>query len=203
MDELKVIIVEDDAIIAQLIELHIEQAGHHVIAIAHDSERALDLIHNQQPDLVFLDIHILGNKNGIEVAEVIHRKYKIPFIFITAFSDPLTLQKAAAVQPISYLVKPYKKEDLIAAISIGLVNYQRRQKDISLSRGLINDHALSEISSREYEILMDIANGLTNDQIAAKQYLSVNTVKWHSTNIYSKLGVKNRTAAAKWIADLN
>ncbi len=65
--KLKILIVEDDAIIAQLIEHHLMDFGYHVLDIAHDSERALDKIHTLQPDLVLLDINILGTKDGIDV----------------------------------------------------------------------------------------------------------------------------------------
>ena len=71
-----------------------------------------------------------------------------------------------------------------------------------ISREIVNNHSLEPLSQREFSILMDMSNGLTNDQIANKQYLSLNTVKWHTSNIYSKIGAKNRTAAAKFINEL-
>lgn len=201
-DHLNVIVVEDEAVIAQLLEFHVIQAGHNVLDIAHNSERALDLVHNLQPDLVLLDINILGERDGIQVGKIIKDKYKIPIIFITALSDMDTLKRAAEVQPVSYLVKPYKKDDLLAAMAIGMFNYQNRQQERSVTIELINGAALSPLSEKEYEVLLDISQGLTNDQIATKQFLSLNTIKWHSGNIYSKLGVKNRTEAARFISDL-
>lgn len=89
----KILIVEDDAVIAQLIEHHLLDFGYQVLDIVHDSERALDKIHNLHPDLVLLDVNILGTKDGIEVAEVIEEKYNIPYIFLTAYSDPKTLKR--------------------------------------------------------------------------------------------------------------
>ena len=201
-DHLKVIVVEDEAVIAQLLEFHVMEAGHNVLDIAHNSERALDLVHNLQPDLVLLDINILGERDGIEVGKIIKNKYNIPIIFITALSDMDTLKRAAEVQPVSYLVKPYKKDDLLAAMAIGMFNYQNRQQERAVSIEFINGAALSPLSEKEYEVLLDISQGLTNDQIATKQFLSLNTIKWHSGNIYSKLGVKNRTEAARFISDL-
>ncbi len=199
---LKVIIIEDEAVIAQLLEYHIQESGHQVLDVAHSSERALDLIHNLQPDLILLDIHILGERDGIEVGMIVKEKYDIPIIFITALSDLDTIQRAKKAGPVSYLVKPYKPDDLKAAISIGMYNYGNRNSKKSITLKQVNIHALSPLSKREFDILSDLTEGLTNDQIAAKQFLSLNTIKWHSSNIYSKLGVKNRTSAAKFMAEL-
>ncbi len=201
--KLEVLIVEDEAVIAQLIEFHVEEAGHTVVDIAHNSEKALDLISNLRPDLILLDINILGSKDGIEVGLVVKEKYNIPIIFITALSDLETIERAKAVRPVSYLIKPYKSQDLLAAISIGMYNYENRKAGKKITIKSINEKAYDNLSVREFEILVDIEEGLTNDQIAAKQFLALNTVKWHTTNIYSKLGVNSRTAAAKFINQIN
>jgi DNA-binding NarL/FixJ family response regulator len=199
---LKVIIVEDEAVIAQLIEFHLQQVGHKVLDIAHDSERALDLIHNLRPDLVLLDINILGTKDGIEVGKIVQEKYNVPIIFITALSDPKTLERAREVRPVSYLIKPYKADDLYAAISIGMYNFENRKAKKEVTKAGINKISNDDLTDREFEILKLLVEGLSNDQIAQAQYVTVNTIKWHSTNIYSKLGVKNRTSVAKLVAEL-
>jgi len=194
--KLKIFIVEDDAIIAQLIEHHLIEFGYHVLDIVHDSERALDKINNLSPDLVLLDINILGSRDGIEVAKVIQSKHNIPYIFLTALSDSSTLERAQELEPIGYVVKPFKESDLRAAITIGLSNYQKKNPDKSetaITRKSLNNIASSPLSDKEYEITMLAAKGFTNNQIANHLFLSVNTIKWHSQKIYSKLGVKNRT----------
>lgn len=200
--KLKVLIVEDDAIIAQLIEFHLIEFGHHVLDIAHSSERALDLIHNLHPDLVLLDINILGTKDGIEVAEIINKNYNIPFIFLTALSDKNTLDRAKDVRPSAYIVKPFKGSDLETSISIGMSNYEMRRKKKEITLENVNAVARSKLSQKEYEVLNEISKGLTNQQIGINQNMSSNTVKWHTQNIYSKLGVKNRTSAVQLILNL-
>ena len=200
--KLKVLIVEDDALIAQLIEHHLIEFGHHVLDIAHDSERALDLIHNLIPDLVLLDISILGTKDGIEVAEIIHDKYDIPFIFLTALSDKGTLERARHVRPSGYIVKPFKASDLESSMSIGMSNFEMRNAKKEITLDSLNEIALSDLSPKEFDILGEMTKGLTNQQIAINQEMSRNTVKWHTQNIYSKLGVKNRTAAVQMILNL-
>lgn len=200
--KLKVLIVEDDAIIAQLIEHHLMEFGHHVLDVAHNSERALDLIHNLKPDLVLLDIHILGSKDGIQVAEVIRSKYDIPFIFLTALSDKGTLERAKDVRPSGYIVKPFKASDLETSISIGMSNYEMRHHPKELTLETINEVALSDLSNKEFDVLMEMTKGFTNQQIGLNQNMSSNTVKWHTQNIYSKLGVKNRIAAVQLVLNL-
>ena len=197
---LKIIVVEDDVIIARLIEEHLMEAGYQVLGIEHSGERALDLIHNQQPDLVLLDINIDGSKDGIEVGEEIKEKYDIPFIFLTALSDLGTLERAKKAQPCGYLVKPYKASDLYSTIAIGMYNFMSRSKaDARLTLEHVNQLAVEKVTEREFDILTDITHGLTNAQISEKQHLSLSTVKWHLQNIYSKLGVKNRTSAVKLV----
>ena len=200
-DQLKILIVEDDAIIAELINFHLLDFGFNVLDIVHDSERALDKIHNLKPDLVLLDINILGTKDGIEVAHIIDQKYDIPYIFLTALSDRATLERAKHVSPIGYVVKPFKENDLFATITIGMSNYSKNDTP-KITKELVNKCSLSPISNKEFDILIDISTGLTNNQIAEKQDISANTVKWYTQNIYSKLGVKNRTAAAQFLTNL-
>ena len=194
---LKVIVVEDDAVISMKIEQDLLDAGHVVLDVVHNSERALDAIHNNQPDMVLLDINIDGTRDGIEVATIINEKYDIPFIFITAYSDVNTLERAKITNPCGYIVKPYKASDLYTTLTIGLFNYQSKKEEKAFTLSEINTWALSPLSDREFEILQDIIQGLTNAQIAAKQHISMSTVKWHLQNLYSKLGVKNRTSAVK------
>jgi len=200
--QLKILIVEDDPIIAQLIEHHLQEFGHQVLDIAHDSERALDLIHNLKPELVILDINIDGTKDGIDIATIMEDKYNVPYIFLTALSDQETLDRAANVTPLGYVVKPFKASNLKAAISIGISNYKKQKSKKELNQDIVNQIALSPLSFKEYKVLIDLSKGLTNVQIAQQLDVSSNTIKWHTQNIYSKLGVANRTAAAQLVMSL-
>jgi len=201
-NQLNILVVEDDPIIAQLIEHYLTKFGHRVLDCVDNSERALDLIHNFKPDLVILDINIEGSKDGVDVASVIQSKYKIPFIFLSALSDQETIERAKNVKPIGYVVKPFKESDLYATISIGMTNHLSTKKKNEISQEEVNGVALSPLSFKEFKVLMDISKGLTNEEIAKQLELSKNTVKWHTQNIYSKLGVPNRTAAAQFIMSL-
>lgn len=200
--KIKILIVEDDAVIAQLIEHHLLDFGYHVLDIVHDSERALDKIHSLNPDLVLLDINILGTKDGIDVAEIIEEKYHIPYIFLTAYSDPSTLKRAQNLSPMGYVVKPFKESDLLATITIGLSNYQKFHAESQITVDAINKISKSPLSDREFDIVKMIAKGMSNSDIAEQKKVSIHTVKWHSQNIYSKLGVKNRSSVTQLIMSL-
>lgn len=195
--KLKVLIVEDEVLIAKHIEDALINGGFSVVGIAHDSETALDYISNRQPNFIILDINIDGQKDGIEVAEIVKSKYDIPFMFLTALSDIQTLDRAKKVNPCGYIVKPFKTRDLVSSITIGLYNYEFKKTDKKLSLEQVNSQADESLSQKEYDVLLDITEGFTNAQIAKKQFISLSTVKFHSQNIYNKLGVNNRTSAIK------
>ena len=81
------LVVEDDPLVADDLSLCIQDLGYQVIGPAHDFATARQLLNERLPDLVFLDIDLGGEETGIDVATLINREYKIPFIFLTAFSD--------------------------------------------------------------------------------------------------------------------
>ena len=193
----KILIVEDDVIIAQLIKKFLLNFGHRVLDIVLDSEKALSKIHELRPDLIMLDINILGDKDGLEVASIVERKYSIPYIFLTALSDNETLQRAKRLSPVGYIVKPFKENDLRATVLIGMSNYNRSHDEVGLTLESFNQKIHEALTEKEFDILLRVAKGFTNVQIAEQDELSLNTVKWHTQNIYSKLGVQNRTAATQ------
>ena len=195
--KLKILIVEDEVLIAKHIEDALISNDFLPIGIAHDSETALDYIHNRKPEFVILDINIDGQKDGIEIAEILKDNHDIPFIFLTALSDIKTLDRAKKVNPCGYIVKPFKTRDLVSSITIGLYNFEFRKTEKTLNIKDVNALALDPLSQKEYEVLLDITEGFTNAQIAKKQFISLSTVKFHTQNIYSKLDVSNRTSAIK------
>lgn len=195
--KLKILIVEDEVLIAKHIEDTLESSDFATIGIAHDSETALDIINNRDPDFLILDINIDGQKDGIEIAEIVKEKYNIPFIFLTALSDVNTLERAKKTNPCGYIVKPFKSRDLISSITIGLYNWEFRKKDEKVTLDGVNKMTVDKLSQKEFKVLLDITEGFTNAQIAKKQFVSLSTIKFHTQNIYSKLDVKNRTSAIK------
>ena len=115
---IRILIVEDELIIAEDMSNMLSNMGYRITGIAMDFEEALQLIDEQRPDLILLDVNLGGKKDGIHLAEVINDTYHIPFIFTTSYSDTATLERAKKTNPVNYLVKPFKHEQLFTAIEI-------------------------------------------------------------------------------------
>lgn len=120
---IKIGIVEDELIIAEKIKLYLLEMGYYVCEPTTHYHAALAMIEKDRPDILLLDINLKDEKDGIELAEKINEKYQLPFIFLTANSDPITIDRAKRVNPNAYIVKPFNKEELFAAIEIAFNNY--------------------------------------------------------------------------------
>ena len=88
------------------------------------------MLREEQPDLVILDINIGGKRDGVDIARFIRANLDMPFIFLTANSDPATVIRARETHPNAYLVKPFHKADLYTAIEIALYNYNQEQNSV-------------------------------------------------------------------------
>jgi len=123
MSTIKIGIVEDEMVIARTIESSLDDLGYEHCGPASSYGEALELLETDIPDLLLLDINLAGKKDGIDVAEKMNLLYNIPFIFLTANSDLATIDRAKKVKPNAYIVKPFSKEELFAAIEIALSNF--------------------------------------------------------------------------------
>ncbi len=119
----KVCILDDEIIICETLSKYLTQLGYYVPAYALDYQEAVAIINEHQPDIMLLDINIGGVKSGIDVAKYIRSHHNIPLIFISSYSDRTTLYEVGAVKPNGYLVKPFNKNDLLAAIEVALSNF--------------------------------------------------------------------------------
>lgn len=124
----KVLIVEDEAIVACDIERRLRKAGYAVPAIAASGEQALEGIERTSPDLVLMDVHLQGPSDGIEVASDVRNRYDLPVVFLTAYSDKATLERAKSTEAFSYLVKPIGNVNLASAIEIALYKHRIEQE---------------------------------------------------------------------------
>ena len=125
--EIKIGIVEDELLIAEKIKRLLMSMDYEVCEPVSSYEEALAMIETEKPDLLLLDINLNSKKDGIDLAEKVNELYQLPFIFLTANSDALTVERAKNVKPNAYLVKPFKKEELIIAIEIAFNNYQNEK----------------------------------------------------------------------------
>jgi len=123
MSVLKIGIVEDELVIARTIVSTLDELGYGHCGPAISYSEAMEMLDNNKPDLLLLDIQLSGKKDGIDVAQRINELYQIPFIFLTANSDAETIDRAKRVKPHAYIVKPFTKEELFAAIEIAFSNF--------------------------------------------------------------------------------
>lgn len=124
MQQTKVGIVEDEIIIADSIRSVLKSMAYDVPEPCGDYKEAIAMLHTEQPDLVLLDINLAGSEqDGIAVARYIRDNMQLPIIFLTANSDAGTLARAKTVTPNAFLVKPFQREDLYAAIEIAMHNF--------------------------------------------------------------------------------
>lgn len=116
----KILIVEDEPIIALDLQEELEQFGWSVTGIAESADEALMEAEQSQPDLALMDLQILGALDGIQAARLLRDAYRIPSIFLTAHSDDATISKATRAMPYGYLVKPFRTRELKATVQVAL-----------------------------------------------------------------------------------
>jgi len=124
----RIIIVEDEAIIADEIELMLEMMGHEVVGNVQNGDKAEDVFNSQKPDLALLDITIKGSLNGIDLAKIIREKYRFPFVFLTSHSDKTTLSAVKTTFPYGYIVKPFTQQNLMTTIELALHKFESEQE---------------------------------------------------------------------------
>ena len=116
----KILMVEDDMIIAADISMQLTKFGYEVIGINTRGEDALNTIAHNRPDLILMDIVLSGKMNGIEAARIILEKFQVPLIFLTSNSDDATFQRALNARPYAFISKPFQKSDLERTIKLTL-----------------------------------------------------------------------------------
>lgn len=120
----RILIVEDEGIIAKDIERALLKLAYQVVAAVPTGEEALAKIAEDRPDLVLMDIMLKGELDGIDTAQRIRHQYAIPVVYLTAFGDPTTLQRATATAPFGYLLKPFEERELYSAVETALYRHQ-------------------------------------------------------------------------------
>ncbi len=127
----RIVIVEDEKLIACDLKVSLTEFGYHVVDICSTGEETLKRLEHSGADLVLLDIHLPGNMDGIDISRTVRSRWNMPTIFLTAFSDSDQVQKAAQTNPAAYLVKPVRERELFAAIEVALhrVKVERRLRE--------------------------------------------------------------------------
>lgn len=127
-ETVRLLIVEDEPIIAKDLAYALEDLGYAVAGICRHHSEALAALESSSIDLILCDIHLDGDDwDGIQLAEEIRKRHAVPIIFLTGLSDTSHIARAAAVEPEAYLVKPFEKRGLRAAIELAVSKFSRQQ----------------------------------------------------------------------------
>ena len=127
MNKMKILIIEDEAIVALDIKRILTNLGQEVINTVFSFDEALKSIKENRPELIFSDINLGKGKDGIELIETIQKDDFIPVIYLTAYSDEETIERAIKTNPLGYILKPFKKEDIKSTLLLGL--YRLKSQD--------------------------------------------------------------------------
>ncbi len=160
----KILIVEDEAIVAKNIETHLINAGYEVVGFATTAEESIEKAQQAKPDLVLMDIKLKGNIDGIEAANKIRESLLLPVIFLTSYTDDETFQRAKLTDPFGYLIKPFDIKDL------------NRTVEMALYKSKLNNELLE--NQRRYEIAVESGKtGVWEFWINEKKYFSDKNLK--------------------------
>ncbi len=203
MTKANVLVVEDEFIVSKDIQSSLKKLGYNVIGAAPSGEKALELLAENTPDIVLMDIMLKGEMNGIETAEIVRNQYAIPVIYLTAYADESTLSKAKVTEPYGYILKPFKEIDLHTSIEMALYKHKKEQ-EVEKERDML--YSLVENKEKEAANQLDFIFVKSNSKLvklkasdiyfieALKDYVVINTGESrytiHSTmkDIETKLG---------------
>jgi signal transduction histidine kinase len=146
----KILVVEDERIVAKDISKRLEKLGYIVVATASSGQEAIRKAIETRPDLVLMDVQLRGDMDGVDTAQHIRADIDIPVIYLTAYADQNTLQRAKITEPFGYIVKPFDERDLHAAIEIAL---RRHLAEVAVHVALQKEKELSELKSRFWSMV--------------------------------------------------
>ena len=197
MSKINVLVVEDESIVAKDIQQSLKKLGYNVLGICSTGEDAVKSAQDLSPNIVLMDIMLKGEMNGIEAAALIRKSNNIPVIFLTAYADESTLDKAKVSEPFGYIIKPFKEIDLHTSIEMAIYKHEK-ESNLQKERNFL----YSIVENKEFKDILFVKSNSklvkvkTHDIFfveALKDYVVVNTkttrYTLHSTmkDIESKL----------------
>jgi signal transduction histidine kinase len=163
MSPIKILVVEDEIIVAEDIAGRLKRMGYAVTATVPSGEEAIAKVAENPPDLVLMDIVLKGDMDGITAAEKIRINTNVPTVFLTAYADEKTLQRAKLTDPFGYIVKPFQQQDLRVTIEIAL---HRREIEVKMRQALQISEAARESAEekarRQNQYISMVAHELRN-----------------------------------------
>lgn len=203
----KILVVEDEGISAKYIESYLTQQGYFVSGIVSSGKEAIECSKAVTPDLVLMDIIIKGTMDGIKTAEILKRDFSVPVIYLTAFCDDSTINKALLTEPFGYILKPFEEKDLRIAIEIALYKHKmemklrqnQRELEIAYNKlkqtqdNLIKTEKFAAIGRFSSNLAHEIRNPLANISASAQFLAGLSTI---DEKIKKHLEVIKRNAEA-------
>lgn len=173
----EILIVEDEMVLAIDMESSLEEMGYEISGIESTAQDAIKHVNENKPDIVIMDINLKGYKSGLEAAKEIWQTHKIPIIFLTSYSDDLTVKKSMESEPYAYLIKPCREKDIDIAIKTALHkhNYFFKNKNL-MSEQIVIDLAQNYKYDRTKRVLSKGLNSikLTGNELKFFDILSEN-----------------------------
>ena len=209
--EFKILIVDDEVLIAEFLKDELVAVGYQNIALAHNRKQAFEMMSEYRPQLVLLDIRIKNEREGIEIAEEINKTFKIPFIYITAHSDKEIVEHALSTKPAGYITKPFKQIDVYAAVHLVETNLEKVKENFLVFKDGYADIKLS---------VDDILYAQSDDNYihihtTTKKYTLRNTLEWfkeitpeglfhrtHRSNIVNITKITKSTSKSVFIGEI-
>lgn len=184
----RILVVEDERIVARDIQTCLQHLGYDVPEIASSSSEAVEIAGRIRPDLVIMDIVLKGVKDGISTATEIKARYGIPMIYLTAYEDEKTLERAKLTEPFGYILKPFAERDLRATIEMALYKHEmesrlrRAYEELKKTQQILIQSeklaALGRFSSGvAHEIRNPLANISASAQICIRKYAGDDNLK--------------------------
>ena len=169
----RVIVVEDDLLVANDIKNILQELDIETIINIKTYEEAINAIQDLTPDLVLIDVKLKGSKDGIQLGMYLLEKDQVPYIFLTAKTDKLTIDNIKNTRPYGFIAKPFKEIDLNAAVSIAINNYSHKLVDVK--------------RNFSYDKLVD------NSPFIIKK-----AINYIDNNIYEKIEIKQLSSLTNW-----
>ncbi len=144
MNKVRILVVEDEMIIAEDIEFRLSSIGYQIVGIVDEVSSAVEILETKPVDIVLLDISLEGEQTGIDLAKIINLRFKLPFIFLTSNTDQVIFEAAKKVAPAAYLLKPFNDRQVCASIEMALFNFyskpeQRDDKEAASKQKMLKD----------------------------------------------------------------
>ena len=186
MAQTNVLVVEDESIVSKDIQHSLKKLGYNVVGAAATGEQAVKLAVETQPDIILMDIMLKGEMNGIEAATQIRTETNIPVIFLTAYADESTLNRAKVTQPYGYIIKPFKEIDIHTSIEMALYKHKKeaevlKERDLLFNlvegQGTTKDLLFVKSNSRLVKLKMSDIYYIE----ALKDYVVINTLNTRYT----------------------